>query len=327
MQKIARTALLFIAILLVSLALQWQTGFSQTQTFGETERYYSATGHHLSGNFLVFYDEFPNADTLIGFPITESFINPTTNEKMQFFSRGVLIEQNGVVRRLRLGLFLEKGEPPSHASPTSNNCQTFNGFQVCGYFLEYYLQHGGPAVFGFPVSDVLIFDLHQMQYFEFARFEWHPQNGDYTLPLKLGELGHEYFLQQRYDPIRLLPVQNSEVATIQETNTTKMTVYAFMAEPVVTLGEQAHLYLIVQSKNGLPLEGQTGTVTIQFGEQTLIKQMIPQTNELGITSFLINTGSLLGEENQSYLGTVTLEIEIDSGIYPAVTRISFRTLP
>lgn len=73
--------------------------------------------------------------------------------------------------------------------------QTFpvTGKQVGDQFLTFWEEHGGLALFGYPISNTIseILDdgeLHTVQYFERARFEWHPRN----LPpydLQLGAFG------------------------------------------------------------------------------------------------------------------------------------------
>jgi hypothetical protein len=92
-----------------------------------------------------------------------------------------------------------------------DNCQLFSetGFSVCGRFLEYWKANGGLAQQGFPISNV--FDeqnspppagdgkLHRVQYFERARFEYHPEN-QAPYDVLLGLLGSEQ-LKTKYNGI------------------------------------------------------------------------------------------------------------------------------
>ncbi len=63
-------------------------------------------------------------------------------------------------------------------------CRTFGetGRVVCGRFLEYWQQHGGLPVFGYPISNEfreqskLNNQVYTVQYFERAVFELHPEN-------------------------------------------------------------------------------------------------------------------------------------------------------
>ncbi|MDQ2807437.1 MAG: hypothetical protein M3Z04_11085, partial [Chloroflexota bacterium] len=64
------------------------------------------------------------------------------------------------------------------------NCQTFpqTGHQVCGKFLTYWQSHGGLAQQGYPLSEPfneksdINGKTYQVQYFERAVFELHPEN-------------------------------------------------------------------------------------------------------------------------------------------------------
>jgi hypothetical protein len=68
--------------------------------------------------------------------------------------------------------------------PPGQECSTFKetGKQVCGRFLQYWREHGGLAIQGFPITDQMSQvsqtdgKTYQMQYFERAVFELHPGN-------------------------------------------------------------------------------------------------------------------------------------------------------
>ncbi len=86
--------------------------------------------------------------------------------------------------------------------PSAGNCRNFNetGFQVCGKFLAYWQSHGGLAQQGLPISAVFEEKnapppagdgkIHQVQYFERARFEDHGENSP-PADVLLGLLGGE----------------------------------------------------------------------------------------------------------------------------------------
>ncbi len=50
------------------------------------------------------------------------------------------------------------------------------GFQVCYSFLDFFDTYGGIDQFGYPVSDLEQHDTFAVQYFQFARPEWHPSS-------------------------------------------------------------------------------------------------------------------------------------------------------
>jgi hypothetical protein len=61
-------------------------------------------------------------------------------------------------------------------------------------FLAYWNTHGGLAQFGYPLSEEFSEQLedgqtYTVQYFERARFEWHPENADPQYQVLLGQFG------------------------------------------------------------------------------------------------------------------------------------------
>ncbi len=92
----------------------------------------------------------------------------------------------------------------SPAIQAAEECQTFpeTGFSACGKFLSYWREHGGLAQQGFPISKVFEErnapppagdgQIHQVQYFQRARFEDHPENQP-PYDVLLGLLGAEQY--------------------------------------------------------------------------------------------------------------------------------------
>jgi spore germination protein len=76
------------------------------------------------------------------------------------------------------------------------------GHSLGGGFLTYWRAHGGLPIFGYPISE----EVHEVsptdanpytvQYFERARFEWHPEYRGTPAEFQLGLLG-AWALQQR----------------------------------------------------------------------------------------------------------------------------------
>lgn len=71
------------------------------------------------------------------------------------------------------------------------------GYTVANGFLRYWDQNGGLAAFGYPLTNEFQQDGTTMQYFERARFEWHPGAAPDDYDVLLGLLGDELTLQQR----------------------------------------------------------------------------------------------------------------------------------
>jgi hypothetical protein len=108
-----------------------------------------------------------------------------------------------------LGLIVQS--PQGSNVTAADTCQYFSqtGYQVCGRFLDYWLQHGGVTQQGYPISNVINEQnqpppagdgqFHQVQYFERARFESHPENS-YPNDVLLGLLGREQYNAKYNNP-------------------------------------------------------------------------------------------------------------------------------
>ena len=100
--------------------------------------------------------------------------------------------------------FALSGWVPSSAAASAITCETFplTGKTVCGRFLEYWQANGGLAQQGYPITDEFIETnptdgkQYLTQYFQRARFEYHPENAA-PYDVLLGLLGREQ-LQAKY---------------------------------------------------------------------------------------------------------------------------------
>ena len=64
------------------------------------------------------------------------------------------------------------------------------GHNLSGSFRDYWTRNGGLSQYGFPVSEEFFDGGYIVQYFERARFEWHPEN-DAPYDVLLALLGHQ----------------------------------------------------------------------------------------------------------------------------------------
>lgn len=71
------------------------------------------------------------------------------------------------------------------------------GHWVSHGFLRYWQQFGGLPVFGYPISDEFVENGVTVQYFERARFEWHPGAWPSHYDVLLGLLGNELTANRR----------------------------------------------------------------------------------------------------------------------------------
>ncbi len=111
---------------------------------------------------------------------------------------GIIVMLAGIV--LTLFFWTDGSKSQAYAE---DECQTFDtGYKVCGRFLDYWRKNGGLTQQGNPISQEFEErnapppagdgEVHKVQYFERARFEYHYKN-QYPYDVLLGLLGTEQF--------------------------------------------------------------------------------------------------------------------------------------
>jgi hypothetical protein len=177
--------------------------------------FFPETGHHLNAELL---DAWRSTGLMIfGYPISEPFVD--NGRTVQYFERARLEhwpEYAGTqweVQGTLLGNLLAQGrrdEPPFRPLPpgTPSDSPDRIIFQETGHslafgFKRYWEEHGGLWQFGFPISEEFSErnpqdgKTYTVQYFERARFEWHPENAGTEYEILLGHLGRDFAEQQR----------------------------------------------------------------------------------------------------------------------------------
>ena len=169
------------------------------------ERYFPETDQWLAGGFYSYWQRFGGLE-IFGYPLTGEY--EVDGRTIQYFERArfelhpgswperfdVLLGRLGVEAvEDRIGA----GEAPFQPVPEGKGteCDYFpeTGHHLCGAFRDYWQTHGGLAILGYPISEEFT-ELNPddggeyvVQYFERARFEWHPSaDGGSVL---LGRLG------------------------------------------------------------------------------------------------------------------------------------------
>jgi len=164
------------------------------------------TGHCVWGRFLDRWREL--GVPIVGLPLSDQFEERATDGKtyvVQWFERARFEyhpEYKGTKNEVLLGLLgvqLAQGRQFSSAAPPQNAesvCSPETGHCVWGRFLDRWRELGVPVV-GLPLSDQFQErgtdgKVYWVQYFERARFEYHPEN---TAPydVLLGLLGRQLF--------------------------------------------------------------------------------------------------------------------------------------
>jgi polysaccharide biosynthesis protein PslG len=180
-------------------------------------QYYEETGHSAVNSFQEFWRRTPNALFVLGYPISqpfieESFTNPGEFYRVQYFERAVLEEHPEnygtpfyILGRLMGNQIIRGREGDPAFQPVGDPGDgTFDG--LTGHtlrdgpapFRSFWLNNGGLEVFGRPKSEQFQ-EVNQangqtywVQYFERQRMEWHPDEPDPQYKILLGLLGNEY---------------------------------------------------------------------------------------------------------------------------------------
>lgn len=185
-------------------------------------RYFPETGKTVNDPFLAYWTEHGGLAQQ-GYPLTDA-----QNEKndadgktyqTQYFERARFEyhpEQSDPKFQVLLGLLGKEALAMKYGTTTADTdkavvpgsgSKTFpeTGKTVSGLFLQYWNQHGGLEQQGYPITEA--FDevndadgeSYITQYFERARFEYHPENADPKFKVLLGLVGKEiYDFKQTY---------------------------------------------------------------------------------------------------------------------------------
>ena len=144
-----------------------------------------------------------------GFPISDAFTETLEDGKpytVQYFERARFEyhPENMAPNNVLLGQFGRRIHPAdSPAQPLMG--QTFvaaTGHNLGGRFGAYWQNGGGVAQFGLPLSEILTETLedgkqYEVQYFERARFEYHPENAGTTYEVLLGQFGRRILAEAK----------------------------------------------------------------------------------------------------------------------------------
>jgi hypothetical protein len=245
-------------------------GVTQTKTTaaqGDQREYFSETGHWVLGEFLIAYRGVADPALLYGLPITDEFVSAAAGgRRVQYFeyARFELRPENPPELRVvksELGKTLYDQEQPGGVIPLpqgDTGCRFFKetGFQVCYAFLDFFDAYGGIDQFGYPVSDLEQHDMFAVQYFQFARLEWHPEQ-PVGKQVSLTDVGRRYFTLFE-DPWRGKPVTNGAPHVIMG-----LQVQAYVSQPVMLADGEQTVYVVVQDQSLAPVEGAQVTISLR----------------------------------------------------------------
>ena len=211
-------------IILFLLALLAPTGAAVAAPAAGTPRWFPETGHTLAYNFEIFWEQ-NGGLPIFGYPLSEAFAED--GRLVQYFERARL-EWHGEVAQVLAGHLGRWAAAPATGNaaftpiaaptPASHDYVGETGHTLIGRFRKFWLTHGGLGIFGFPLSQEFAEvnpqdgQTYIVQYFERARFEWHPAL-PYGQQIQLGQLGRQYLEQVHPAPEwALAPVNTPEGA-------------------------------------------------------------------------------------------------------------------
>ncbi|EFO81114.1 sortase family protein [Oscillochloris trichoides DG-6] len=184
--------------------------------------FFPETGHTLAYSFRDFYDR-QGGLAIIGLPLSEVFLED--GRPVQYFERARLEwhADLGITLAGLLGHWVAEGrttEPAflrADAAPPGDTYFTETGHSLGGVFRDFWLGNGGLATFGYPISEPFVETNPQdgqdytVQYFERARFEYHPANPA-PYQVQLGHLGRQYLAAHPAPEWAIAPVQSAAQA-------------------------------------------------------------------------------------------------------------------
>jgi hypothetical protein len=311
--------LIRLAMVVVVLALTVQATPSASYAPSSGQRYFPETGHTVRGDFLIAYENAVDPVKVYGYPITEVYHNQTTGRLVQYFQKAhfELYPENPPelrIQRTLLGEILYKPGKLIHSSLDIPACKSFpeTGFSVCYAFLDFFNSYGGITQFGYPISDVEIHHGRMVQYFQAARFEWHPE-----LPsghrVVLTDLGRLYFEMRNEDPSILTYYPDSLVPqTILQ-----LQVRAYPLQSVTPRQGNQTLFVIVQDQNLMPVPRAQVVVTILYPSEQEKRFIMPVTDENGITSLPFSI-------NESEYGLAKVNVSVHYNKLQQQTTTSYR---
>src|SRR3990170_546203 len=316
MRRLATAALL----LGISLAPQ----ASQAVAQGEGGRYYPETGHTLGASFIEFYDSLGGTE-ILGYPISEPFVDPLSGWLIQYTENArmelVPSRQEGESRpRLSsLGEALGGWEPPLEAPGgifgSSANCRFYSEshHNVCYAFLDFYESHGGPAAFGYPISEFTLEAGRIVQYFQAFRFDWYPEDPGGGR-VRRAPLGRAHFERLGYDLELLRPRRPDDLSAFV---VTELRLNASLMVPVAPSAGSQTVFLAARDQTLGPVARAAVMLVAHFpnGDRTLV---MPLTDDQGVSRLTLNY------EGVPPGSTVDLEFWVVYGELQAVTRDSFR---
>lgn len=175
----------------------------------------------------------------------------------------------GGVALAQLGLAVRAPDPP--VPPLSDLSAIYfpeYGHNVVHAFAGFFSAHGGPEVFGYPTSEILLEGDLLVQYFENARFEWHP-GVPASVALQLTAYGPQY-----------LPTPPPQPSAAEAMGALSVTAWA--EHPILPLQNEQTIHVRAQDASGGPVIGAVVIVSVRSSADSFSRE-IPPTDTEGVS--------------------------------------------
>ena len=193
-----------------------------SQVLGQTgaptaAQYFSPTGKVVRGQFLQTFNRFGLQS--VGYPLSEE--RQEGGLTVQYFER-VRMEYHPEtatrgypVLMTRLGADLSKSAQPfARIAPfNSNRTRAYlkeTAHSISEPFLSYWKTKGGVSLFGYPISEPMMQDGLRVQWFERARFEYHPELAGSGQAVQLSLLGRDAYTRTASHSAPAVPVRQEQ---------------------------------------------------------------------------------------------------------------------
>jgi hypothetical protein len=287
--------------------------------------YFDETKHSVTGEMLTFYQSIRDVTLVLGYPITDLFTD-NMGTQVQYFQKGRLeynpdAPEGKRVKMTDLGtLILQPARliPVTDFSTNTPACtpytSQFGTFYVCYAFQGFFNKHGGLAQFGYPLTNYSKEGDLYVQYFERARFEYHP-GPSIDSYVRLTNIGKLQFDSSGNDPIYLLPVapHNYQPKVI------RLHAQAFVGHAVLRAQSSQSLYVVVMDQGSDPVPNAAVRAFVILPDGRQLSYSLPATDEDGISQLKFDIGAQL--PNQVNL----IRIEITYEGLKTSTTTWFRT--
>ena len=157
-------------------------------------QFFAPTGKSVAGDFLGTMERF--GLERIGYPVSEE--RQENGKTVQYFER-VRMEKHPELTSKGYGVLMTRlgadlagtgyDKVAAFKSTTTRMYVKETGHSMSGAFLTYWKQNGGVELFGYPISEPLSQGGLTLQWFERARFEYHPELAKTGKAVQLTHLG------------------------------------------------------------------------------------------------------------------------------------------